>query len=132
MKICTRSTKTADCLEDLHDAINFLRQTFCGVRDVPFDDSALCGAQYIFWAIQDDLRELESAMRTPGAPAFDHGHSRHDFIQDILSRLTEREQEAVANALCKHPVNGVDSVQQACGEVDAPVSFRGPVNGLTA
>lgn len=88
MRICT-DPNTADCLDELHDVLVFLCDAFCGSREVSFGDASLCGAQRIFWAVQEDLRELANIARNPG--------------------------EDSGNAAYKHPINGVESPQGVSG-----------------
>lgn len=117
MKLCITGSP-ADRLGELRDVMDFLGTAFCEARELPFDNTALCGAQRVFWAIQEDLRTLETALRDQDSiESSDTTYTtRRNFIADVLSGRPIQQQEPVSNTSGKHPVNGVASAQGDSGE----------------
>ena len=47
-----------DALETVEDVLQFLRESLCGARDVPFSNNALAGAQAIFFALSAEVQRI--------------------------------------------------------------------------
>lgn len=66
MKICNSDSALSN-LNELRFVIDFLRQSLCGGRELPFDDLALSGANLIFWSVLDDLKKMEKSFHEHAA-----------------------------------------------------------------
>ncbi|MDR1359468.1 MAG: hypothetical protein LBJ82_00660 [Deltaproteobacteria bacterium] len=61
MRLCP-SQSPADALESLEQVASFLCASLCVPREEALGDSSLCGAQLIFWALEDDLKDLRELL----------------------------------------------------------------------
>lgn len=61
MELCSDKTPQ-DSLEDIRHVVTFLCQALCGARETPFNDTALCGAQLVFWAVVEDMEALRERI----------------------------------------------------------------------
>lgn len=62
MKVCLEDNNPLNMLENVRHMIDFLCDSLCGAREVPFTDNSLNGAQLIFFAVLNDLKEIQERI----------------------------------------------------------------------